>query len=187
MRFLAIAGTFPNEATIIGRIVIGYGELEIALMNAVHMARGGDLDMVLKVMYRTRGESQRVELADAMGRETFAGYRLTNEFETAIANMNFCRRMRNQYAHCVWQNDGTGQLGFVNLEEIAKDKVFIPNLLGLTTRHLDVPLLEKQEEYLDNTEHEIAWLNFESQAKQGHPRAQIFQTPVQLPRPPLYK
>jgi hypothetical protein len=186
IRFGSIMTRFPTQAAIIGRIVIGYGELEIALMNCVHMARGGDLDVVLKAMFGTRGEAQRISIADALGRQVFIGLGLDAEFANAIADMDYCRTIRNQYAHCIWHNDGSRRLGFVNLEELAKGNVFVPNLIGVITRYLDVSLLQEQETYQSNVEHQIGWLNFESQSRQGT-GSQVFQTPPQLPRPDRYR
>jgi hypothetical protein len=185
-RLGSILSRFPTEAAIIGRIVIGYGELEISLMNCVHMARGGDLEVVLKTMFRTRGEAQRISIADALSRQIFIGFGLDAEFAKAISDMDYCRTIRNQYAHCIWHNDGSGRLGFVNLEELAKGNVFVANLIGVTTRHLDVPLLQEQETYQGNVERQITWLNFESRSRQGTGR-QPFQTPPQLPRPDRYR
>jgi hypothetical protein len=179
-------GAFPREAAIIGQLVIGYGELELALMNSVQTGRGGDLDTVLKAMFRARGESRRIEVADALGRQVFIGLGLGQEFNTAIADMNYCRRIRNQYAHCQWVNDGNGFLGFVNLEEIAKLNTLIRDMSTLTHRHIDVPLLQEQEKFLDDVEHEIAWLNFEARVKLGT-GSQLLQAPVPLQRPLLYK
>jgi hypothetical protein len=159
VRFFYNIGAFPAEAEIIGRIVIGYGELEIALMNCVQMARSGDLDTVLKAMFRIRGEAQRISIGDVLGRQVFVSFGFDAEFSKAINDMDYCRIIRNQYAHCIWLNDGSGRLGFVNLEEIAKGNAPVPNLMGLTTRYLDVPLLQEQEIYLANVEHQIMWLN----------------------------
>ena len=177
---------YPSEAEIIGRIVIGYGELEISLMNCVQMGRGGDLDTVLKAMFRARGEMQRIDIADALGRQVFANLGLDTEFAKAIDDMNYCRTIRNQYAHCIWHDDGSGQLGFVNLEEIARDNAFVPNLLGLTTRYLDIGLLRGQDNFLANVEHQLKYLNYESRKRQGTPYQNVSVAPA-LARPPRYK
>jgi hypothetical protein len=106
VRFSGIVASFPVEVGIIGRIVIGYGELEIALMNRVHMARGTDIDTVLKAMFRTRGEMPRINIAHALGRQTFVDQGIDAEFAKTISDMNYCRIIRNQYAHCIWHDDG---------------------------------------------------------------------------------
>ncbi len=69
---------YPKEAKLIGRILAGYGELEFGLCHCVGQARN-DLDMVLKVMFRARGEKQRIETADAIGRSQFYILKLAAE------------------------------------------------------------------------------------------------------------
>jgi len=186
VRFSDIMRTFPTEAAIIGRIVIGYGELEISLMNCVHMGRGDDLDTVLKTMFRARGEMQRIGIADALGRQVFSGQSLDAEFAKVIDDMNHCRTIRNQYSHCIWHHDTTGQLGFVNLKEIARSNTLVANLGGLTTRYIDVPLLQEQEGFMENVELQLAWLNFESRKRQGMNYQNVPVPPV-LVRPSRYK
>ena len=44
----------------------GYGDLEFDLCNCIGMCID-DLDMVLKAMFRARGEQQRLQIADAIG------------------------------------------------------------------------------------------------------------------------
>ena len=45
---------FPEEGAFVGRILLGYTDLEIDLMHCVKSVRG-DLDTVFKAMYRARG------------------------------------------------------------------------------------------------------------------------------------
>jgi putative SOS response-associated peptidase YedK len=45
--------------SVIGRLLVDYGELELDLMNCVQVARSFDLNVTLKVMFRVRGESIR--------------------------------------------------------------------------------------------------------------------------------
>jgi hypothetical protein len=59
--------TFHEEAAIIGRLLAGYTALEVGLMNCVQVVRD-DFDAVFKAMFRARGETFRIEIADALGR-----------------------------------------------------------------------------------------------------------------------
>jgi hypothetical protein len=63
---------FPNEAAMIGRLLAGYAELEIGLLHCVSVVRE-DFDAVLKSMFRTRGETRRIDVADALGRQLYRG------------------------------------------------------------------------------------------------------------------
>ena len=111
---------YPQEAAIIGRLLAGYGELEFELYHCV-AGITGDFDTVFKVMFRPRGETQRIDIADSMGRTRFRDVDLGDRFSEAVSDMRYCRKIRNQYAHCTWHNDYSGRFGFVQLEEIAFD------------------------------------------------------------------
>jgi hypothetical protein len=141
-RFSEIASKFATESTIIGRIVIGYAELEIAMLHCVHTPLG-DLDSVLKTMFKARGELLRIKTASRLGRPIYESLKLGSQFQRAIDDMNHCRIIRNQYAHCIWHGS-TDRLGFVNLEEIAISNVTVKNLLSLDIHFTDATLLTEQ-------------------------------------------
>jgi hypothetical protein len=103
---------FPHEAEIIGRLLAGYTNLEIGLMNCVQVVRG-DFDTVLKAMFRARGETARIDIADAFGRHHYDSAKLGTEFSMAISAVRYCLRIRNQYAHCGWWDDNSGNLALV--------------------------------------------------------------------------
>ena len=56
---------FRYEGNIIGRLVVEYGELEWSLCLIVNHVLD-DFDLAVKTLYRTRGEGQRIDLADAL-------------------------------------------------------------------------------------------------------------------------
>jgi len=66
---------------------------------------------------------------------------LATEFGMAVGAVRHCLKIRNQYAHCVWYDDHSGKLAFVNVEEIAKDNTKLKDLTSLTILHVDVPFL----------------------------------------------
>jgi hypothetical protein len=100
---------FASEGVLIGRLLAGYGSLESVLSGAVGMLRR-DLDMTIKAMFRPRGETQRIEIADALGRQPFSAVGFGNQFSEAIAGTRYCLKIRNQFAHCHWHDDLTGPL-----------------------------------------------------------------------------
>jgi hypothetical protein len=67
---LAIFSKFPTELGLVGHLLLAYGELEFDLMHCVSVVRG-DLDAVLKTMDRARGETQRLDIAGALGRPSY--------------------------------------------------------------------------------------------------------------------
>lgn len=148
---------FPDEASMVGRILVSYANLEIDLMHCVKVVND-NLDVALKAMFRSRGETQRIQVADALGRQQYKNIGLGTEFEMAIGSMTICKNIRNQYAHCNWWDDRTGKLAFANLEEISKSNDSITNLSGLTAKYVDVALLTEQFEFFEYTSDLFYWL-----------------------------
>jgi hypothetical protein len=176
---------FPAEAAIIGRLLAGYAELEVGLFHCVSVARE-DFDAVLKAMFRARGETRRIDVADALGRQLYDAAGLGTEFETAIAAVRYCLRIRNQYSHCNWYDDQTGRLAFVNVEEIVKSNQLIRGFETLTRRYIDVPTLEGQEAYFSYADALLGYANYEGRFLSGKLNSRVLNRPAQVPHPPLY-
>lgn len=176
---------FPDQGAIIGRLLAGYALLEIDIMHCVSVVRD-DLDTVLKAMFRPRGETQRIEIADAFGRQHYCNWNLGTQFSMSVGAMRHCLKIRNQYAHCIWHADGSGQLGFVNLEEIANRNDLIGDLKDLTVKYVDLPLLQQQEAYFDFTDQLIAWTSYEGRVRAGKLSTRGVPKPRQMKRPPLH-
>jgi hypothetical protein len=175
---------FPKEAEIIGRLLTGYSNLEIDLMNCIRWATS--LDAALKVMYRARGETARINVADALGRPYYASLGIGTEYERAIGAMRYCLKIRNQFSHCIWWDDRSGRLAFADLEELADLNVVVTDLRGLTTLYVDIPLLEAQEAFFVNTDSLMLWINYEGRRRAGQPSTPGQPAPRQIPRPPLH-
>lgn len=174
---------FPEEARIIGRLQAAYTSLEFSLMHCVEVVRD-DFDTTIKVMFRTRGEKQRIDVADAMGRHFYADHGLDQDFAMAIGAMRHCMKIRNQYAHCIWWNDNTGKLALANLEEVAILNTYLTDLNDLTALHVDVPLLEAQERYYGYAEDLMQWVNFEGRKRAQKLTTQPISRPRQIAPPP---
>lgn len=91
-----ISAKFPTELTIIGRLLTGYSDLEIDLLNCVQVATG-DFDGTLRTMFAKRGESMRITNGAKLGRPVYAGLGLEADFDVAIDAMRHCLLIRNQY------------------------------------------------------------------------------------------
>jgi hypothetical protein len=180
----AFAG-FPTEAEIIGRLLAGYTNLEIGLMNCVQVVRL-DFDTVLKAMFRARGETARIDIADAFGRHYYDGLKLGTEFAMAISASRYCLRIRNQYAHCAWWDDNSGKLAFANLEDIAKGNAFLNDLLTLPTHHVDVTILTDQENYFVYVDRLFSAINYEGRFRSGTLKSNAIVFPPQLKRPDMF-
>jgi hypothetical protein len=176
---------FPDEAAIIGRLLAGYAELEIDLLNCVSVARH-DFDAVLKAMFRTRGETRRIEVADALGRQLFQAADLGTDFEMAVGAVRYCLRIRNQHSHCNWYDDRSGQLAFVNVEEIAKGNQLVRGFGELTRRYVDVATLESQQQFFSYADALLTYANYQLRFQARELREQVFVKPAQLAQPPLH-
>jgi hypothetical protein len=182
---LPVFREFPNEAAIIGRLLAGYAELEIDLLHCVSHATG-NFDAALKAMFRNRGETARINVADALGRQVYQQKGLGQDFEIAVSAMRYCLKIRNQYAHCNWYNDLSGRLAFVNVEEIADRNQFITGFDNLTRYYVNVPTLQAQEQYFDYTDALLNYANSEGRLRAGQLRNRSLEKPAQMRQPPLH-
>jgi hypothetical protein len=178
-------GTFKQEGVIIGRLVTGYGALESTLSSCIAMGIG-DFNVAIKTMFRARGETQRIEIADALGRPAYMDMGLGDMFSEAIADMRFCLKIRNQYAHCQWHDDNSGRICFVDMEDIAKEHAVLTNFLGLTFHYLTPTLLAEQEKYFEYVADCFLFLNYEGRRLAGTISTQIRSRPKKVLRPPLH-
>jgi predicted TIM-barrel fold metal-dependent hydrolase len=176
---------FPKEGAIVGRLLAGYADLEIGLMHAVAMALD-DFDKALKDMFGVRGESRRINCGEALGRDAYKALGLESDFLAAVNDMRYCLKARNMYAHCTWYDDHSGQLAFVNLEELAKEKLKVNNLHSLQIHHVDEAQLKQLELYFAHTDAMLAYVNYEGRFKNGKININVLPKPAAMVQPPLY-
>jgi hypothetical protein len=179
------SGRHTVEGVIIGRLLAGYGPLESALLHCVAMAKD-DLDMVLKAMYRPRGETNRIDVADAIGRPAYRELKIETMFVETVSDMRFCLKIRNQYAHCHWHEVVDARLCFINLEEIAKKDEHIIDLHRLTFHYLDEALLTQQEAYFVYVRECLLYLNYEGRFRAKRISTHDQPRPKKVRRPPPY-
>lgn len=176
----------PGAAASIGLILAGYTELEFALFNCLDTLLD-DFDTILKSLFRTRGETQRIEIGDAIGRHKFHAIGLGNEFEAAIGALQFCRRIRNSYSHCYWFTSPRG-FGYVDLEEVAKQNTkATADDSFFTLRHLSSTVVSEQSAFFTATEKFLGWLENEVKVKRGKLPKNEFPKPDITTRPHLYR
>ena len=176
--------TYPKEANIIGRLLAGYGELEFDLCLCVAMACN-DLNVILKTMFNARGEKKRISEASKIGLPLYQKHKLGRLFSATLNDMHHCREIRNQFAHCHWLDDYTGRLGFVVLEEIAKDPK-PADTSNLTTHYIDVQTLTQHEVYFRYVARSLNYINGEGRERAGILHSHPWPKPTKLPRPPLH-
>lgn len=159
---------FPDEASIIGALVVGYGEIEFDLGFCVDVVLSDqdDLSHGFKVFYRLRGEDARINLADSLCRPFFAKAGLDHEFAWAIDAVRYCKTIRNQYAHSNWVtgttfSDGPDQFTWSKdglrlslLEEAAAKS----GPMNFEMKKITVPLLNEQDAYFRNVRDWLIYL-----------------------------
>lgn len=175
---------YPNEMAIVGRLLVNYSDLEIGLMHCVSMVRA-DLDSTLKAMFRVRGETMRINIADALAHQEYLKLGLQDQFAQAIAATRFCLRIRNKFTHSYWHNPLDG-LCYVSLEDLADTDEVVANLTGLDFFYLDLGLLERHQAYFRYTDALLAFVNLEGQRLAGKAAAHTLRLPARLEPPPLY-
>jgi hypothetical protein len=177
---------FPKEGDIIGRLLAGYGELELEMAACV-AATTDDLNGAIKRLFGIRGESKRIKIADSMMKASYAAAGLASKYNRTMKNMDWCRELRNQYAHCNWYCTSAEGLCFVDLEHTAQLK----RRIKLVTKHrypIDAMLLMRQESYFAHVR-ECYWHLAEAyciahgKAFKGGP---LHPWPPRLARPPRH-
>jgi hypothetical protein len=176
---------FAAEGAAVGRLLAGYSNVDIGLLHCVVAARNGDLDTVLKKMFRIRGETRRIGEAEKLALGEYHRLKLAVDFQKAIRVVRYCLKIRNQYAHWVWWDDYSGRLAFANLEELAARQRPVRDLGKLKPHHVDAALLTAQEAYFVYADELLAWVNYESRArdrrlKEGNPLTR--PKPVRRPK-----
>jgi hypothetical protein len=173
-----------KEAAIIGRMVVGFGELEFMACNLAADAAQG-FPVVMKMLYRLRATSARINSADLLMQPAFELIGLWMEQQEAMKVLNYCLRIRNQYAHCNWGDDSSG-LFFADVQDTASRS---GGEWYHDYKHVDVPLLDAQEAYFA---HARRWLFFlehcltVSRAPSELKRKPRIQAPPEQPQPPMH-
>jgi hypothetical protein len=134
-----------------------------------------------------RGETNRIDIADGLGRAAYVAVNLTAEFDSMIAAIRQCLRIRNKYAHAYWHDPNMGKdLCYVSLEELAREADEVRDLTALTFFFIDEPLLIRQEQFFEYARYLIRYVNFQGQFNAGKIRQQIFPLPAVVTPPPFY-
>ena len=183
----------PNQAfeegVIIGRILAGYGELELTMTDCL-IAIEGQLDTPLRCVFGAQGAERRIKKAKKALKEEYIKAGLAAELNEALDDMDWCRQICNQYAHCSWYWTHQEGLCFVNLEDLAKQPKTILKLMD-GKRSVNTQLLSVQEDFLNYVKEFLsyladayrAWNRMRSAPKQ---RAHVFPKPSKITRPSLY-
>lgn len=176
----------PGERDLIGKIILSYGVLEVALLEAVKCALGGDLTTALRTLFRLKSESNRLEVADALVRPRFTERDLGTAWHDAYIATKFCKGIRNTYAHSSWVSDPQGVLRFGDLDKAAQGHAETGRI---KMRPITKDILEKQFAYFVQADHLLLWSIDQYQLATGLerklPDGQHVTKPKRIPQPKL--
>jgi hypothetical protein len=138
-------GEAYEEGIIIGRLLAGYGEIEMTMCGCL-VAVERIFDLPIRTIFGERGAKERIKTARRELQSDYANAGLSAELIEVLSDMEWCRQIRNQYSHCQWYWTAQDGLCFVNLEEVAHQPTMIID--PTANRHpVDVSLLEAQENF----------------------------------------
>jgi hypothetical protein len=173
----------PAEAALIGRIVVHFGELEVTFCQNNCTALN-TLIPLMKALYNLKATSSRIDFLDGLIRNFYLGHSLEKEYDIAISMLRYCLRIRNLFAHCNWADDITGVypgLFYADLQDSAKTLD-----LRHDWKHVDVALLQKQEDYFGETMEWLTFLHHELAVKQQKLLSHVWPRPSELALPRLH-
>jgi hypothetical protein len=183
---------FVEHGQIVGRLLAGYGELELEVCKCVANAGQEQTaserqDTTLKEFFALRGGERRIAYAIKKAAGAYRTAGLGDEFEATIKAMDYCRGIRNQFAHCTWWGEVNGDLGFTDLEAVIKLSNMWP--LKQHVLRIDLPLLRRQEAFFSHVQRWFWHLEHEySRRVYGNTAPAGWEMPtLSFPRPPLHK
>lgn len=185
MRTLSELDEFPDEAAIVGRLILAYGELEwtlsLCLAAVLDDATWNErLNRAGRTLYRARGEEHRINVADALMRDRFKLAGLDPPYSEFIGDLRYCKRIRNQYAHCHWRVD-ENSLTLFSFEEGAKSN----DDFTMQPYSLTLPVLKAQEAFFSFVWTGMMLLYRHYAHFAGHDKGELFAFPKKLDRPPM--
>jgi hypothetical protein len=174
---------WPDEAAIVGRLLVDYGELEFELALSMGWAIS-DKRQGIRDFFSARGERRRIELADEKAGVWMRLTGVKDEFAETLAAMRACKDIRNGFAHCHWaslkhglESDG---LFFVNIEQAAGS----PGKFIFQWQHASLPRLQAMEAYYTYTHGCLLHVLAAISAQRGQPYLGVRPMPTKKQPPP---
>jgi hypothetical protein len=147
---------FPEEAALIGMLVIAYSELDISMVDAAGTVIGLRFPL-LDAAEAVNSEMTRIELVKRMSQKHFAHIGLEPQFMHAVSCQDFCREVRNHYAHCHYADfEASTVLAVVKAKDLFSDQSM--TVARMPWRHIDKGILLAQESFFENTRAWWLWL-----------------------------
>jgi hypothetical protein len=172
----------PEEAAIIGRLVVAFGELEFTICQLAADAFGM-LMPILRTLYRSRMTSSRLDTAYNLALPVCERHQLGEDWKDAYAAVLDCLRIRNRYAHSNWaDHPATPGLFFTDLSAAAD----AASGFEFDWRHIDVAILQNQESYFVYALELLRFVESQIHIKLGRSPSVVLPMPLKQELPPAY-
>jgi len=146
--FIDSNGNPRPEGAIIGRLLAGYGDLELEMCTCISQLPNGDIDSAVKKIFGKRGAERRIEMAEEVLIPAYTAIGMGAEISGTLSDMHWCREIRNQFAHCHFVSWGPFGIRFVDLENVAKLTGRIRKLAH-SSADISLSTLKSQEAYFN--------------------------------------
>lgn len=138
--------SYPEEAKLLGELVLGYGELDLSFAFTCGIAVQQKYAL-LHAVNQVRSETARLDIAHALAADAFAKLGLAEEYRRAHQAIKYCLKIRNQWAHAQWGDMNPYGLAFTRTD----GDVFALPLKRTVWNSIKLDLLQKQEAYFEYT------------------------------------
>jgi hypothetical protein len=159
-------------------------------MLACLVAVEGQVDYAIRQLFKRTTAENRIKLARQALLPNYTNAGLEAGMREALSDVDWCRKLRNQYAHCQWGWTTTDGLFFVNLEDLAEQLDPITKVMAHSLP-VDVPLLEEQEAYCNYVREcfmhlETAYLALDRARSGVRQPTHVSAKPSRKTRPPMH-
>lgn len=137
---------YPEEARLLGELVLGYGEIDILFAMMAGNAIRNRFPL-LHAVNQVRSEKARIDVAHAMSVDRFKALGLAKEYARIHKAVRYCLKVRNQWAHSQWANMEQHGLAFTRTD----GDVFASPVQPTVWNSITAGLLRKQEAFFENT------------------------------------
>jgi hypothetical protein len=173
-----------EEGKLVGRLLAGYSELEVEMLGCA-IAVTHDTDASVRALYGMRGEFNRIKSMRSLTEAAFVKAGFGTTYTAAMDDIDWCRTIRNQYAHCQWYYTSEEGLCFIHLEDLARGSAKIDSLMDAKFP-VNARLLSQQEVFFKYVQKCFWYLGeqYKRRTATTVPRnAPIFQLPSTVARP----
>lgn len=141
----------PDIPQLAGRLIIYYGELEydLCMCLAAALNESAPSENSIRFVFSKRGEKARIDRTRKRIEDAYAQAGIGGELADTLDALDWCRQIRNQYAHTIWSLSTTSP-ALVNLESFAKT-ASSDEFLELPFVRVDSALLKAQGDYFVRT------------------------------------